>query len=470
MVLRAATHDVHDIDLAAGQLQRGAQVPAVGQCEGVQHAAGDLHGRGRHRLAGLGGQLADAGGHVTGGQQPRVVDVDDGPQRGRVLGRGEQRDQPGVLQALVGPGAQALREHPQPHDVLEEAHGAVDAALVGEVRATGGLGQHRGVELETDERPGARGDVGEAVGVGRHAHHRGGGVVGADGDHRNSLRDAGVAADLGEHRPDDRPGLAQRRQDRPRQPEVAHQVARPVTGGEVVERGGRGVGALHADGAGQPVGQQVRQQQQVLGRLQRRGPLRRHQLVERGERQVLQPGRRVEPRRIDGRGDLGRHPLGAGVAVGVGVAQQGAVPVQQAVVDGPGVDADAVQRTGLGDPADAGQHLSVDAEHVPEQPVAHPHPAVGEAVHLLQVQRARTDRAGHDPAAGRAQVDRGDAQRRARRPGATSPGHRRKAAATPASTGTCRPVVWVISGPHSTKTALAMWEGSTSRLRIVRWA
>ena len=294
--------------------------------------------------------------------------------------------------------------------------------------------------------------------------------MGADRDDRHPPRDARVTTDLGEHGADDRPRLAQRRQDRPRQPEVAHQVARPVTGGEVVERGGRGVGALHPDGAGQPVGQQVREQQQVLGGLQRGGPLRRHQLVERGERQVLQPGRRVEPRRVDGRGDLGRHTVGAGVAVGVGIAQQGPVTVEQAVVDGPGVDADAVQRSGLGDPADAAQHLAVDAEHVPEQAVAHAHTAVGEAVHLLQVQRAGADRAGHDPAAGRAQVDRGDAQRRARRPGATSPGHRRKAAATPASTGTCRPVVCVISGPQSTKTALAMWEGSTSRLRIVRWA
>ncbi len=48
--------------------------------------------------------------------------------------------------------------------------------------------------------------------------------------------------------------------------------------------------------------------------------------------------------------------------------------------------------------------------------------------------------------------------------------HRRNAAATPASTGMCRPVVWVSSGPQRTKTALAMWSGSTSRLRIVRWA
>mgnify|MGYP006172232621 CR=1 FL=1 len=43
-------------------------------------------------------------------------------------------------------------------------------------------------------------------------------------------------------------------------------------------------------------------------------------------------------------------------------------------------------------------------------------------------------------------------------------------AATPASTGMCRPVVWLSWSVQRTKTALAMLSGSTSRLRIVRWA
>ena len=47
---------------------------------------------------------------------------------------------------------------------------------------------------------------------------------------------------------------------------------------------------------------------------------------------------------------------------------------------------------------------------------------------------------------------------------------RRKAAATPASTGMCNPVVWERSPPVRAKTAAATCSGSTSRLRIVRWA
>ena len=45
-----------------------------------------------------------------------------------------------------------------------------------------------------------------------------------------------------------------------------------------------------------------------------------------------------------------------------------------------------------------------------------------------------------------------------------------KPAATPASTGTCSPVVWVSSPPVSANTAFATCSGSTSRLRMVRWA
>ena len=86
-----------------------------------------------------------------------------------------------------------------------------------------------------------------------------------------------------------------------------------------------------------------------------------------------------------------------------------------------------------------------------------------------QAQHVPADLTQHHPTARRPEVDRGDADGR----GAgrhRRPGHRRKAAATPASTGMCRPVVWLSSSVQSTKTALAMLSGSTSRLRIVRCA
>ena len=154
------------------------------------------------------------------------------------------------------------------------------------------------------------------------------------------------------------------------------------------------------------------------------------------------------------------HVAGARVAVAVGVAEQLAVTVQQAVVHGPGVDADPVQLPGARHLGDTGEHLAVDAEHVPEERAADRDAAVGEAVHLLQGEVPRTDAGGHHTAARRPEVDGREAQGR----------HRRKAAATPASTGMCSPVVWLSWSVQRTKTALAMLSGSTSRLRIVRCA
>ena len=95
---------------------------------------------------------------------------------------------------------------------------------------------------------------------------------------------------------------------------------------------------------------------------------------------------------------------------------------------------------------------------------------VREAADPAQREEVRPDLADHDSAAGRPEVDRDD------RGGFASwhcLGHRRyrrNAAATPASTGMCRPVVWTRSGPTSANTALATWSGSTSRLSSVRWA
>ena len=71
---------------------------------------------------------------------------------------------------------------------------------------------------------------------------------------------------------------------------------------------------------------------------------------------------------------------------------------------------------------------------------------------------AGADGAGHHPAPGGAEVDRGDG------------GHRKNAAATPASTGMCSPVVRDSSPAVSTNTAAATCSGRTSRLSSVRCA
>ena len=153
---------------------------------------------------------------------------------------------------------------------------------------------------------------------------------------------------------------------------------------------------------------------------------------------------------------------GAVVAVVHRGAEQRAVGVEQAVVDGPGVDADAVHLARL---TQSGEDLAVEPDDVPVQGVADAHRAVAEAVHLGELETCRPAHPRPDDPPGRgAEVDGGDGDAVGGR------AHRRKAAATPASTGMCRPVVCDRSAEQSTKTALATFSGSTSRLRRVRWA
>ena len=139
--------------------------------------------------------------------------------------------------------------------------------------------------------------------------------------------------------------------------------------------------------------------------------------------------------------------------------------VEQAVVDGPGVDADARQPGTAAGRGEAGEDLAVQAGDVPAQVSVEADRPVREPVDLVEVERVLADPADARPARwtrrGRPRRRRGRA-RRAR--------HRRNAAATPASTGMCSPVVWRSSPAVSAKTALATCSGSTSRLSRVRWA
>ncbi len=89
---------------------------------------------------------------------------------------------------------------------------------------------------------------------------------------------------------------------------------------------------------------------------------------------------------------------------------------------------------------------------------------VGEPLDDLEAHRAVADMTDDDATAGRAEVDCRDSS------SAHGAAYRRNAAATPESTGMCSPVVRLSSGPVSTYTASATFSGTTSRLRIVRFA
>jgi len=141
----------------------------------------------------------------------------------------------------------------------------------------------------------------------------------------------------------------------------------------------------------------------------------------------------------------------------------------EGIVDSPRVDADAEQ-AGLGPDglAQSFEDVAVELKGVPVQAVGGAHRLVGEPVHDLDVEPVRSDPAEDDAAAGGAEVDGRDGTA-GRGPGVVVV-HRRKAAATPASTGMCSPVVWERSAEQSAKTALATCSGRTSRLSKVRLA
>ena len=262
------------------------------------------------------------------------------------------------------------------------------------------------------------------------------------------------SATWGSRSPTSSTGVDEVGEERRVEAEADHQLGVPGAGGDVEQPGGGGVGALGDVVAGQGGSDQVGDQQDRVGLGQAAVG---GELVERVEGQVLQAVAPVELLRADQVGDGGRTlrrpPL---VAVVERLPEEPAV-AQPAVVDGPGVDADRGERPLGVRRGQAGDRVVDQRRDVPVQAVLGAHRFVGEPRGGGQPQRVGTHLADHHPAAGGAQVD-------GREP------HRRNAAATPESTGMCRPVVRESSGEQSTNTAWAQCSGSTSCLSRVRWA
>ena len=127
------------------------------QRETLEDAAHDRARLDRLRLACVRAERAHPRRHVAGIGEGGVVGIDERLQRGRVL---RERDElvERVLPALLRPHTAALVDEPEPGDVAKQAERAADAALVGEIRGERRVGDHRRLDLETDERPRARAD------------------------------------------------------------------------------------------------------------------------------------------------------------------------------------------------------------------------------------------------------------------------------------------------------------------------
>ncbi len=263
-----------------------------------------------------------------------------------------------------------------------------------------------------------------------------------------------------------RPGLDQRREQRRRDPQPVTQLTRPRARDGVVETRRRRVRPLRALHPGHQVAQKIGQQQHPLGL----GPehIRRfgEQLVDGVERLVLQAGDPVVRGTPDDRTGRLEHALGARIAVAGRVGQESSAGIEQAVIDSPRIDSHR-RRTVLEhrDP-DTGTDLTPQRREIPPPDTVDLVGRVGEPRHFGEVEPIRGDAPDHDTPGRRPEVDRSGGDLRV----CPNEAHRRKAAATPESTGTCRPVVWDRSPDTSATTAAATCSGRTSCLSRVRCA
>ena len=261
LVAHSPADHVHDADVLVRERRRLPDGPPVGERERVEDAADRLGLRLRGRLPGPGGLGGDAGGHVAGRQERRAVEVDHRGQRRDAGGRREQVRQVGGQPGLV-PRADRLLEHPQAHDVAQVPDRAVDPGLVGEVGGAALLGEHRPVQLEADQRPGPAGDVREVV-ARRPAPRRRPTRCRAS---RPSTPAPTRAARRPRARgPAARPGRAAAGAGVLSMPSRSARSVAHVRRRRVEQAGGRRVGHLRDPRAGQPVAEQVRDQQRPCG-------------------------------------------------------------------------------------------------------------------------------------------------------------------------------------------------------------
>ena len=234
------------------------------------------------------------------------------------------------------PPADRLRQQPQPHDVAQVADGAVDAALVGEVGLAGWRrsaparpARRRRAPTSRRRRSRSREPVAGTPTTADAVSCEPTVVTSGSWSIPSSSRT------VGRQRREDLPGRDDVGQQPGGQAQRLDQLRRPAPGAGVDQAGGGGDGLLGDLAAGEPVAQQVRDQQRAGGVLQ--VGLGR-QLVDGVDRDDLQAVDGVEPGRVDLLVDLLDRRLAARVAVGVRVAAQRPVRVEQPVVDAPRVD------------------------------------------------------------------------------------------------------------------------------------
>src|SRR6266566_8510379 len=113
------------------------------------------------------------------------------------------------------------------------------------------------------------------------------------------------------------------------------------------------------------------------------------ELEERIERQQLDAGALVEHLTRNAREDLLHHTICALVAIVERLAEQATIGIHQAVIDPPGIDADAVERSGtLMCFTQSCQGIVPQTQDIPEAVPMHHHRSIGKAMHLFDAERS----------------------------------------------------------------------------------
>ena len=171
--------------------------------------------------------------------------------------------------------------------------------------------------------------------------------------------------------------------------------------------GGGGIGEFAGQAAAQPVVEQVGDGEKGLGSSKLRiiGNYHRQQLVQGVDLHELDAGLGEDFRLRNPLEGFFQHAIGAGVAVVIGLAQQGTILVQQGKIHAPGIECQAFQGKLLCRNRNSVLDLVPQAGHIPMQAGGVVHRLVGKTVGFGQGEFATRDCSDDGTPAFRAKVE-----------------------------------------------------------------
>ena len=385
-VERATADDVKRLQPERGKLLQPLEYLTVAQGQRVEDAPAYLGWRLGYRLSGVAAVLLYGTNHRRRGCKQLVVGVDDAAERLYLHGRTLQFGV-GETAHLFGPFQPAALVEPHATYILQEAGGALYAALVGEIALVAQVADDGVARLDAHQAPRAARQVGELLVSGWYGSHGRARVVtghGYDGYGAQPCQLLHLVRQVS----DDGTRFHHPAEHRARQSYRCQQTVVEFLGPRVKELCRRGDGIFADLLACQHPAQGIGYEEYLACMLQGRVLLTLHgiELEDAVEVQELDASHLVHL-------FLGEYVLqivvhgleGDGVAIGPGVSQYGAVVTYADEVHAPGVNADGGDfHSTLGHVLQSPYDLEVEGMDVPVVMTALHDEVVGEASHFLQ--------------------------------------------------------------------------------------